>query len=84
MRIIQILIFCSVFTDFLFSCFCVNYSEHIGFVDRLPVSGYRGQRFVSQQHQFVVFLSKTFYQHGFSRLCCEMSTRWGREGHSML
>ena len=43
---------------------------------------YRGRRFEPRQHQYVVSLSKTFYPHCFSRLSCEMSTRWGqlREG----
>ena len=51
--------------------------EHIGHVVRMSVSGYRGRRFESRQHQYVVSLSKTLYRHCFSRLSCEMSTRWG-------
>ena len=41
---------------------------------------------MTRQHQYVVSLSKTLYLHCFSRLSCEMSTRWGqpREGCSVL
>ena len=47
--------------------------------------GYRGRRFEPRQ-QYVVSLSKTLYPHCFSRLSCEMSTRWEqpREGCSVL
>ena len=43
------------------------------------------QRF-NPQHQYVFSLSKRLYPHCFSRLSCEMSTRWGqpREGCSVL
>ena len=46
----------------------------IGHVVRLSVSGYRGLRF-EPRHQYFVSLSKTLYQHCFSRISCEMSTR---------
>ena len=41
---------------------------------------------VQSQHQYVFSLSKRLYPHCFSRLSCEMSTRWGqpREGCSVL
>ena len=41
---------------------------------------------VQSQHQYVFSLSKILYPHCFSRLSCEMSTRWGqpREGCSVL
>ena len=47
--------------------------------------GYRGRRFEPRQ-QYVVSLSKRLYPHYFSRLSCEVSTRWGqpREGCSVL
>ena len=47
--------------------------------------GYRGRRFEHRQ-QYVASLSKTLYSHCFSRLSCEISTRWGqpREGCSVL
>ena len=45
----------------------------------------KGWRF-EPQHQYVFSLSKRLYPHWFSRLSCEMSTRWGqpREGCSVL
>ena len=51
----------------------------------MSVSGHRGRRFEPRQ-QHVVSLSKILYLHCFSRLSCEMSTRWGqpREGCSVL
>ena len=51
----------------------------------MSVSGYRGKRFEPRQ-QYVVSLSKTLYPHCFSRLSCEMITRWRppREGCSVL
>ena len=63
----------------------INLAEHIGRLARMSVSGYRGSRFEPRQ-QYVVSLSKTLYPHCFSRLSCEMSTRWGqpREGCSVL
>ena len=42
---------------------------------RMSVFGYRGRLFEPRQ-QYVVSLSKTLYPHCFSRLSCEMSTRW--------
>ena len=51
--------------------------EDIGRVVRMLVSGYRGRRFEPRQ-QYVVSLSKTLYPHCFSRLICELSTRWGQ------
>ena len=59
--------------------------KHIGRLVRMSVSGYRGQRF-EPRHQYVVSLNKTLRPHCFSRLSCEMSTRWGqpREGCSVL
>ena len=59
--------------------------EHIGSLARMSVSEYRGRRYEPRQ-QNVVSLSKTLYPHCFSRLSCEMSTRWGqpREGCSVL
>ena len=60
-------------------------NKHIGRLVRMSVSGYRGKLFEPRQ-QYVVSLSKTLYQHCFSRLSCEMRTRWGqpREGCSVL
>ena len=60
--------------------------EHIGHVVRMSVSGYSGRLFKTRQHQYVVSLSKTLYPHFFSRLSCEISTRWGHpcEGCSVL
>ena len=59
-------------------------TEHIGLV-RMSASGYRG-RWLEPRNQHVVSLSKTLYPHCFSRLSCEMSTRWGQscEGCSVL
>ena len=52
---------------------------------RMLVSGYIGRRF-EPRNQYVASLSKTLYPHCFSRLSCEMSTRWGQpsEGCSLL
>ena len=51
---------------------------HVGFwIQRLSVSGYRGCQF-KPRHQCFGSLSKTLYLHCFSRLSCEMSTRWGQ------
>ena len=60
-------------------------SEHIGRLARISVSGYRGRRFEAWQ-QYVVSLSNMLYPHCFSRLSCEISTRWGQppEGCSVL
>ena len=52
--------------------------DNIGHVVRMSVSGYRGRRLKPRQHQYVVSFSKTHYPHCFSRLICEMSTRWGQ------
>ena len=52
-------------------------TEHIGRLVIMSVSGYRGRLF-EPRHQYVVSLSKTLYQHCFSRLSCEMTTRWGQ------
>ena len=43
-------------------------------------------RLFEPRQQYVVSLSKILYPHCFSRLSCEMSTRWGqpREGCSVL
>ena len=62
-----------------------NNMEHIGYVVRMSVSGYRGCRFETR-NQYVVSFSKILCPHCFSRLSCEMSTRWGqpREGCSVL
>ena len=49
--------------------------EHIGRLPGMLVSGYRGRRFEPRQ-QYVVSLSQTLYPQCFSRLICEMSTRW--------
>ena len=59
--------------------------KHIGRVVRMSVSGYRGWRF-EHRHQYVVSFCKALYPHCFSRLSCEMSTRWGQliEGCSVL
>ena len=59
--------------------------EHIGRLARMSFFLYRGRRFERRQ-QYVVSLSKTLYLHCFSRLSCEMSTRWGQphEGCSVL
>ena len=53
-----------------------NAVEHIGRLARMSASGYRGRRFEPRQ-QYVVSLSKILNMHFFSRLSCEMSTRWG-------
>ena len=72
--------FCLVIVDILWT-----FMEHIGLVVRMSVSGYRRRLFKSR-HRYVVSLSRTFYLHCFSRLICEMSTRWRdpREGCSVL
>ena len=59
--------------------------EHIGLVVRMSILDTKGGRF-EPQHQYVFSLSKRLYPHCFSRLSCEMSTRWGqpREGFSVL
>ena len=59
--------------------------EHIGLVVRMSILDTKGRRF-EPQHQYVFSLSKRLYPHCFSRLSCEMSTRWGqpREGCSVL
>ena len=59
--------------------------EHIGLVVRMSIFDTKGWRF-EPQHQYVFSLSKRLYPHCFSRLSCEMSTRWGqpREGCSVL
>ena len=47
------------------SVICCNirlYSEHIGHLVRMSVSGYRGRRF-EPRHLYVVSLSKTLYPH---------------------
>ena len=64
------------------SCFFL-----IGHVVRISVSGYRGRGFEPWiPKKNVVPLSKTLYPHCFSRLSCEISTRWGHslEGSSVL
>ena len=60
-------------------------TEHIGLVVRMSILDTKGRRF-EPQHQYVFSLSKRLYPHCFSRLSCEMSTRWGhpREGCSVL
>ena len=60
-------------------------SNHIGLVVRMSILDTKGRRF-EPQHQYVLYLSKRLYPHCFSRLSCEMSTRWGqpREGCSVL
>ena len=56
-----------------------------GLVARMSIFDTKGRRF-EPQHQYVFSLSKRLYPHCFSRLSCEMSTRWGqpREGCSVL
>ena len=49
--------------------------EHIGIVVRMSILDTKGRRF-EPQHQYVFSLSKRLYPHCFSRLSCEMSTRW--------
>ena len=58
---------------------------HIGLVVRMSILDTKGRRF-EPQHQYVFSLSKRLYPHCFSRLSCELSTRWGqpREGCSVL
>ena len=60
--------------------------DDIGHVVRMSASGYRGRRFEPLQRHYVVSLCKTLYPHCFSRLSCEMTTRWGhiRKGCSVL
>ena len=53
----------------------VVFLEHIGHLVRMSASGYRGRQF-ERRHQYVVSINKTVYPHCFSRLSCEMSTRW--------
>ena len=57
----------------------------INVVVRMSILDTKGRRF-EPQHQYVFSLSKRLYPHCFSRLTCEMSTRWGqpREGCSVL
>ena len=57
----------------------------IGVVVRMSILDTKGWRF-EPQHQYVFSLSKILYPHCFSRLSCEMSTRWGqpRKGCSVL
>ena len=59
--------------------------NHIGLVVRMSILDTKGRRF-KPQHQYVFSLSKRLYLHCFSRLSCEMSTRWGQpcEGCSVL
>ena len=63
----------------------IDQNGHIGLVVRMSIWDTKGWRF-EPQHQYVLSLSKRFYPHCFSRLSCEMSTRWGqpREGCSVL
>ena len=59
--------------------------SYIGLVVRMSIWDTKGRRF-ELQHQYVFYLSKRLYPHCFSRLSCEISTRWGqpREGCSVL
>ena len=54
-------------------------------VVRMSILDIKGRRF-EPQHQYVFSLSKRLYPHCFSRLSCEMSTRWRqpREGCLVL
>ena len=63
----------------------LTYIERIGLVVRVSILDTKGRRF-EPQNQYVFSLSKILYPHYFSRLSCEMSTRWGqsREGCSVL
>ena len=72
----------------VFGVVCGSYFgifEHIGVVVRMSILDTKGRRF-EPQHQYVFSLSKRLYPHCFSRLSCEISTRWGqpREGCSVL
>ena len=58
-----------------FCVYLMKDQEHVGHVVRMSVSGYRGRRF-EPRHQYGVSLSKTLYPHCFSRLSCNVSTRW--------
>ena len=53
----------------------VHILEHIGYVAKMSVSGYRDRWLEPWLHQYVVSMSKTLNPHCFSRLNCEMSTR---------
>ena len=59
--------------------------EHIGLVVRMSILDTKGCQ-LEPQHQIFFSFSKRLYPHCFSRLSCEMSTRWGkpREGCSVL
>ena len=60
-------------------------SLNIGLVVRMSILDTKGRQF-EPQHQYVFSLGKRLYPHCFSRLNCEMSTRWGQphEGCSVL
>ena len=71
--------------NILLTHFLSSSIEHIGLVVRMSILDTKGRRF-EPQHQYVFSLNKRLYPHCFSRLSCEMSTRWGqpREGCSVL
>ena len=48
----------------------IDKMNYIGHVVRITVSGYRGRRFETRQHEYVVSLSKALYLRCFSRLSC--------------
>ena len=72
-------------TDFGFTDTVLQWLWTIGVVVRMSILDTKGWRF-EPQHQYIFSLSKRLYPHCFSRLSCEMSTRWGqpREGCSVL
>ena len=60
-----------VFEDDVLRLIC----GYVGRFARMSVSEYRGRRF-EPWYLYVVSLSKRLYPHCFSRVSCEMSTRW--------
>ena len=52
--------------------------QHVGCVGKMSFYGYSDLQFKPCMGQYVVSLSKTLYPHCYSRLSCEMSTRWGQ------
>ena len=56
---------------------CTVLLEHIGLVVRMSIWDTKGRRF-EPQRQYIFSLSKRLYPHCFSRLSCEISTRWGQ------
>ena len=75
----------SIISDIIYSYHVGRHRLRLVHGSMSGISGYRGRRFKAR-HRYFVSMSKTLYPHCFSRLCCEMSTRWGQpcEGCSVL